>query len=368
MPRPDRQVKAIEFLKSGTPSDAIERALASRKNPEEFLSVVLDTRDWIIDRAILLPSHTELIIDGCTLKLADHVFDNVIRAAGIHPDPNNPNGACLSIELVENLKIIGLNSAAIEGANRPYVGTNPKTGVSEKWVGDFFGWRTVSILLSNVSHYEIAGLTIQKTHCWAISQDTGCRYGYLHDIVFNTNVKNGDGIDFRNDCSHCLVENISGSTSDDTIACTALDTSVAKINSNYIWSMQTMGYPEEGAGDDEADIHDITIRNITTTGKHHTVILLTTSPKIYNITIENIIEETPSIREACVKIYTGYGTGYKNGNLSNITVRNVVSLGAQYAVDVNAGVKDVLFKNIQQHNKDGVTHRFIGKSENLSLK
>lgn len=366
-PRPDRQVKAIEFLKDGTPSDAIERALSSRKNPEEFLSVVLDTQDWIINRAILLPSHTELIIDGCTLKLADHVFDNVIRAAGVHPDPNNPHGVCLSVERVENLKIIGLNNAIIEGADRPYAGTNPKTDVFEEWVGDFFGWRTVGILFSNVSHYEIAGLTIQKTHCWAISQDTGCRYGYLHDIVFNTNVKNGDGIDFRNGSSHCVVENISGSTSDDTIACTALNRSIAKHSTNYIWSMQTMGNPGEEANGDEADIHDITIRNITTTGKHHAVILLTTSPRIYNIIIENIIEESPSIRESCVKIYTGYGTGYKNGNLSNITVRNIVSRGAQYAVDVQAGVRDVLFENIQQHNQNGVTHRFVGKSKNLRI-
>lgn len=371
LPSPDRQVKAIEFLKDGTSSDAIERALASRKNPEEFLSVVLDTQDWIIDRAILLPSNTELIIDGCTLKLADHVFDNIIRSAGVHPNPDDPNGVCLSVDPVKNLKIIGLNKAVIEGADHPYVAPNPKSGVSEKWVGDYFGWRTVGILLSKVSHYEIAGLTIQKTHCWAISQDTGCRYGYLHDIVFNTRVKNGDGIDFRNGSAHCLVENISGTTSDDTVACTALNINVALLKSpytKYIWSMQTMGFPGEGADSEETDIHDITIRNITTTGANHGVICLTTSPKIYNITIENVIEETPSDRQACVKIYTGYGSGYKKGNLSKIAVRNVVSLGAKYAVMVNAAVKDVFFENIQQHKQDGVTHQFTGKSENLSIK
>jgi len=370
-----KKVKAIEFLKDGTPSDAIERALASRKNPEESLSIVLDTQDWIIDRAIRLPSHTELIIDDCTLKLADNVFDNIIRSAGINPDPDNPNGICLSVELVKNLKIIGLNKAVIEGADHPFTAANPKTGVSEEWVGDYFGWRTVGILLSNVSHYKIAGLTIQKTHCWAISQDTGCRYGHLHDLVFNTCVKNGDGINFRNGSSHSLVENISGTTSDDTVACTALNASLAKIasmdDSRYIWSMQTMGFPEVNSDTEEADIHDITIRNVTSTGRHHTVILLTTSPKIYNITIENVIEKAPSNRTACVNIYTGYGIGYKNGNFHNITVRNVESLGAKYAVMVNVAVKDVLFENIRQHRNDGVVHQFSGKSdesENLSIR
>lgn len=362
----ERQIRAVDFLKNATSSDAIEQAIASRKSSEESLTIVLDSQDWIIERAILLPSNTTLVIDGCKLKLADGVFDNIIRSAGIKPDPHNPNGTCLSVEPVQNLGIIGMNGAVIEGADNPYTAPNPQTGVTEKWVGDFFGWRTVGILFSAVSHYEIAGLAIQKTHCWAISQDAGCHHGHLHDIVFDTQVKNGDGIDFRNGCAHCLVENISGVTSDDTIACTALNASVTAYNPKYIWPMQPMDCPAEGA--DNTDIHDIIIRNVTTTGSHHSVICLATSPSVYNITIENIIEEKPSDREACVKLYTGYGAGYEKGNLRNITVRNVVSLGARYAVMVNADVKDVLFENIRQNNKNGDNHRFIGDSENLRLK
>ena len=50
-------------------------------------------------------------------------------------------------------------------------------------------------------------------------------------------------------------------------------------------------------------------------------------------------ETAPSSREACVSIYTGYGRGYQPGNLHDIVVRDVSSLGAQYAVMVKADVQ-----------------------------
>ena len=129
--------------------------------------------------------------------------------------------------------------------------------------------------------------------------------------------------------------------------------------------MQAMGYPAPGAGN--ADIHDIVIRNITTSGYCHGIICLATSPKVYNITIDGVRETVPSTREACVKIYTGYGTGYRPGNLHDIVVRNVSSLGARYAVMVSADVQDVSFTGIRQAKQGGKVHLFTGKSKNLTI-
>jgi hypothetical protein len=177
-------------------------------------------------------------------------------------------------------------------------------------------------------------------------------------------VKNGDGIDFRNGCSFCLVDNISGTTSDDTVACTALNSGYLTPESKYIYPMQPMGL--EFAGN-AADIHDIAIRNIRTGGRHHGVICLATSPRVSNIAIENVIEEAPSTREACVKIYTGYGSGYEKGNLGSICVRNVVATGARYAVMVKADVEDVRISEVRQLRPDGETHLFEGESERLVM-
>lgn len=363
LPRPPapRRLRAVDFLRGRTHSEAIEAALAAAMGAPAV--VTLDAQDWLIDRAILLPSHTELVVDGCRLKLADGVHDNLIRSAGIEPDPENPSGPCRAVQPVEDIRILGRNQAQLEGADTPRIARNPKTGVIEPWLGDFFGWRTVGIQLSRVSRFEISGFTMSKTHCWAISHEQ-CTHGYLHDLVFNTHVKNGDGIDFRNGCASCLVENISGTTSDDTIACTALNGSYLLPESKYVYPMQPLGceFPP-----DAADIHDIVIRNIRTGGMHHAVICLATSPKVYNIAIENVVEESPSTRQACVSIYTGYGTGYRKGNLRNIRVRHVVSRGARYAVQVNAAVRDVHFSDIRQLNPAGSTHLFEGQSDNLTL-
>lgn len=355
-------VRCIDFADGRSHSEAIEAALAARRDTKTPLTVVLDSQNWVIDRAILLPSHTELVIDGCTLKLANGVFDNTIRVAGIRPDASAPNGFC-KVHPTIDIRITGRNRAVIEGADKPYAAKNPKTGSIAEWVGDFYGWRTIGILLSHTKGYELSGFTMRKTQCWAISQGQ-CSNGYLHDIVFDTRVKNGDGIDLRNGCSFILIENISGSTSDDTIAMTALNGDYFTPESNYVYPMQPEGLDFE---DNAANIHDIAVKNISTGGRHHGVICLATSPRVYNISIENIVEEAPSRREAVVKIYTGYGSGYRQGNLHNIHVSKVVSRGARYAVMVKAGVKDVAFSDIRQFKQGASARLFEGLSENLTF-
>ena len=357
-------VRAADFLAGRPPSAAIAAALASRASADQPLSVVLDGHDWVVEEAVVLPSNTELIIDGCRLKLADGVFDNIIRIARLRPDPKNPNGPCLSREPVHDVRVLGRNGGSIEGAERPFIGVNPKTGVKEPWLGDFFGWRTLTVLVSAATRYEIAGLTIRKTHCWAISQEQS-HEAYLHDLCFETEVKNGDGIDFLNGCRLGWVENLSGHTSDDTVACSALDDTILAMNPRYIWPMQAMGYPRPGSPG--MDTHDILVRNVTTTGKHHGIICLATSPSVYNITIDGFREAAASEREAVVKIYTGYGKSYKPGNLRNIAVNDVLSVGARWAVMIKADVKDVSFAKVLQQRAGGAVKSFAGQSSGLTF-
>ena len=66
--------------------------------------------------------------------------------------------------------------------------------------------------------------------------------------------------------------------------------------------------------------------------------------------IEKIIEEpqegeTP-FRESTVKIYTGYGSGYTKGDLSNITVSDVSGAYADNAFYCNADVDNIVLRNI----------------------
>lgn len=218
-------------------------------------------------------------------------------------------------------------------------------------VGDFWGWRTYMISLSLCDGFEIAGITVEKTRGWAMSFDMCCG-GYTHDLTIKSSVKNGDGIDFRSGCHDCVVENIVGDTSDDTVACTALFT-ISKepsVLSRYLYSSE----PTRCIAERDAigrDISNITIRNIKTGGMYHGIICLAANGcRVHNISIENVEEIDTvlpkEVREAIIKIYTGYGTGYTKGDISDINVKNVSGIYAKSTILSNADVKRVTLGNI----------------------
>jgi len=283
--------------------------------------------------------------------MKDGIHDTIIRCQNLIVDKDNPFGLCKSGGFTQNIAIVGKNGAAIEGCDLPYVGWDKNMKKNVPYYGDFYGWRGMTILMTEVVGYEISNLKIRKTKNWAITQEW-CSRGYIHNITFDTNVKNGDGIDFRNGCSDSIVENIFGTTSDDTVACTALGNPESKSPSpaKYIFPNQALGNGFERTW---RGIKNILIRNIFTSGNHHGVICLATTPIVENIKIENVCEPSQSSRESVVKIYTGYGDGYKKGNLRNISVRNVVSQGAKYAVQIGADVENLEIEDVHQLNENG---------------
>ena len=67
---------------------------------------------WLLDRAILLPSDTTVIIRNCKIKLSDACRDNFFRSAncGIGIEENQP---------LSNIHIRGEGNAVLEGADHP---------------------------------------------------------------------------------------------------------------------------------------------------------------------------------------------------------------------------------------------------------
>ena len=77
---------------------------------------------YIIDRAIELPSRTKMIVDGCTIKLADKIFDNIIRSGNMEIDGDNPNSYVKKLTTAHDIHIIGKNGAVISGSDNFYSG------------------------------------------------------------------------------------------------------------------------------------------------------------------------------------------------------------------------------------------------------
>ena len=55
-------------------SEAIENCLAEAQKETGPATVIFDGKDYLIDRAILLPSEVTVIVDDCTIKQNDYVI------------------------------------------------------------------------------------------------------------------------------------------------------------------------------------------------------------------------------------------------------------------------------------------------------
>ena len=95
-------------------NEKIENAIKSRT--EDGVVVFSSNKDnggvFLIDRAVLLPENTTVIIDNCTIKLSDKCRDNFFRSANCGFGFDVP-------EQISNIHIIGKGKATLLGADRP---------------------------------------------------------------------------------------------------------------------------------------------------------------------------------------------------------------------------------------------------------
>ncbi|MFT2797435.1 hypothetical protein [Serratia sp. N21D137] len=317
---------------------------------------VPNTNTWLISESLLLPDYTTLYIDNAKLKLQNGVFDNIIRNKGIVVDPDNPYSYALKLNENRGIKIkgSGITTAFIEGPDVPYVAPHPVTGGAPvAWVGDAYGWRTLGILLANTKDYEIFNFKMQKTTCWAISQEHGCDGMYLHDLDFNTTVKNGDGIDFRKGCSNGRVERITGITADDTIAMTALLNFIDTYPfGTYIYPLQVGGDKPSPLGD---NITNISISGVSSKSAHNQVRILPTGGSVIDTVSISNIEDTAATGGSQVLVSTSssYGRPAYLTDMRNIVVNGIKSNFSQNPLTISGPLINARFNFIQQAKAGG---------------
>ena len=344
-----------DYLKDGiSDSEAIKLCFADADKCESR-TVIFDGKDYHVDESIILASNTHVIIDNCAIMQNDRVFDNIFRGANVEVDPEAPYSYPLNVTEIKNIKIEGRGNARLIGTSVPRVGYHPGKKDYQQMNGDFWGWRTLMIFFSLGEDIEICGVELSKTMCWAITFEW-CTRVYVHDIAIYATVKNGDGIDFRSGCHHCKVENISGYTADDTVACTALSTGKRAVypNAKSVYPIPcAVGF----AGDRTNDIHDIEVKGVNTGGLCHGMICLAANGnKVYNIKISDFNEAPEGARTATVSIYTGYGTGYTAGDIHDIYVEGIHATQARYALEVRADVRGIKAKDITNTKNDGLEY------------
>ncbi|MEG2698944.1 MAG: hypothetical protein RR951_08440, partial [Ruthenibacterium sp.] len=249
-------------------------------------TVVFSGRDFLISEAILLYAGMTILVDNCTIRQMDGTFDNVFRGANIHLNPDQPSGAALSIDALKNVRLFGRGQAVIEGCAVNRRGYHPILKQEQDMVGDYWGFLTYQVLFVSTTNLEIGGLSFLKTRCWAVTLDL-CTNLHLHDLVFHTEVKNGDGIHLLSGCSHGIIERISGTTSDDTVAVQAGFRLPCLPYKNYLAAFTPTEKIYAQCTPEQLDCHDLQIRDIKAGGQMHNIILLALNDSaIYQVEIE----------------------------------------------------------------------------------
>ena len=397
----------VNDYRAQTDNETIERAMANRTAdgvvviPPRESDVEPERREWLLDRAILVPENTTVVLRNCTIKLSDRCRDNFFRSANCGIGIENP-------ARIHNVHIRGEGLCALVGADHPRatgdggkILANPCPYTPEDlcrlapWVPEerrspeklsfdldshshSFGtdagkegesqygdWRGVGVLLANVEDFSIENLRIVKSHGWAISLEA-CANGRVEKIHFDANMskeidgmlnnmENQDGIDLRNGCHHIIVSDITGCTGDDVIALTAI------VPDEWTYkpggSMRTTHVMPNDWNRRDRDIHDVIIRNVIAWSQLcWTIRLLPCNTKIWNVVIDGVID-TPSRGQdthhgvlLLGEPDSGYGRNLP-GSMRNVTISNLLC-NSMHPITVAGYLKDSVITNVVNSNPD----------------
>lgn len=384
-------------------NEVIENAINNKDNdgiviiPPRKSEIEPERTFWLLDRAILIPENTTIILQNCTIKLSDKCRDNFFRTANCGMGIDEP-------EKIKNIHIKGEGVCILQGADHPRATGDGGKLIScpcpyddedilavAHWIsedkrqsgnlsfwdkhehsyGTDFGkenesqygdWRGIGILFANTEDFSIENIRIVESHGWGISLEA-CAYGRVEKIDFDAcmskvidgmrqNMENQDGIDIRNGCHHITISDISGHTGDDVVALTAIASPILR-KGGVLKSTHVMGSDWSKR---ERDIHDIIIRNVKAySNLCYTVRLLPANAKIYNIVIDGIIDtSTDTVAcNGCILLGEAdgaYGENPKDG-MRFITISNVIS-NSKKAIIVAGYISDSVISNVVNRNPE----------------
>lgn len=413
-------VNANDFT-GGCDSDILEAAIQGRDAdgivliPPRDGETEPERRHWLIDRAILLPENTTVILQNCRIQLSDRCRDNFFRTANCGFGFADPAP-------IENVHLLGVGCCVLQGADHPRAtGDSSKLqhkpcphrpedlcAIDADWVPaerkasgnlDFWDihnhsygtdagvegesqygdWRGIGVLFANVQHFSIENLHIVESHGWGISLEA-CAYGVVRGIDFDArmskmidgmlmNIENQDGIDLRNGCHHLTISDVTGETGDDVIALTAIVADQEAFQpGGSLCSTHVM--PNDWSRR-ERDIHDITIRNVTAHSYLCWVIrLLPANTRIYNVVIDGVLDTSPDDQRPAGTILLGdldgYGTNHPD-SLSAVTISNVVC-NSSTAITLEGYMRDSVISNVINKNPQTEAFRVVRSEAQRNVK
>ncbi len=308
--------------------------------------------NWVIEKAIRLPSNFTLILENCHLVMADGVYSNMF----VNEHHETEMGKTIQ-GTDHNITIVGRGEAVLDGGR--YNGLSEK---NQNQNGLPPIWKNNLVLFTNVDGFKISGISCRNQRWWALNF-VYCANGYIGNIDFCSNdtaidangneyhrlirekysevlVKNSDGVDLRQGCHDILIENLTGFLEDDSVALTGLD-----------WYLER-AFAVEGLS---SDICNVTIRNIKTASFCSNVRLLNQGGiKLHDILIDGVIDtsaECPHLDVGAFAVRVGdthmYGDRHATKEETyNITIKNVFGRG-KAVIALAGNMKNLIIYGIE---------------------
>ena len=285
---------------------------------------------WDIEKAVRVPSDMQIVFLHAYLRLADFCYENMFTNSRAYES----EGRCIDHE-EHNLSFSGIGDAVLDGGLH--------NGLLEKNC-NMYGFPdkrlNATVLFNNVRNLVLENIQFRQSRWYGtyfIHCDT-CRISNI-DFDFWEDSTNRDGVDIRSGCHNFLVENITGTTGDDTVAL------------NNLGNDGNDGRYVEGK---DPDTLNMVIRNVKSdAGRWFNVRLLCQDRHLeQNFTIDTVMDVSRPENQKGVNAVVMIGSHeyfYKIpgelGDLAHLTIRDVYSRSPK-AVSFGGCGDDVSISNV----------------------
>ncbi len=267
---------------------------------------------WDIEKAIKVPSGVTVVFLHAYLRQADFCYENMF----INSRAYCAEGRCIAHE-EHDIAFIGVGDAVLDGGK--------PNGLLEKTC-NLYGLpdkrHNATVLFNNVRNLVLENFQIRQSR-WYCTYFIHCDTCRISNLDFDNweDCCNRDGVDIRQGCHNFLVENITGTTGDDTVAL------------NNLGNDGNDGRYVEGK---DPDTLNMVIRNVKADGgRWFTVRLLCQDRHLeQNFVLDTIMDVSRSENQKGVNATVVLGSHeyhYKIpaevGDLAHLTIRDIYGRG-----------------------------------------
>ncbi|MBQ8892798.1 MAG: hypothetical protein IJ043_00125 [Clostridia bacterium] len=316
---------------------------------------------WLLDRAILLPGDTTVVLQNCKLKLSDRCRDNFFRSANCGLGIADP-------QPLQNIHIRGEGLCILEGADHPRATDDggkllhaPCPHLKEDlckmadWIpperrtvetmtffdvhdhsygtdandpkeSHYGDWRGIGVLFANVKNFSVSGLKVVRSHGWGLSFEA-CTYGRIEKIEFDAtmyqeidgikmNMENQDGIDIRNVIAHSYLCYVIRVLPADTHIYNVVIDGIINTSPNCHAAGDTVNLGSSGGyGEALPDgLRNVTVSNVICRGRR--------SVHVYGHMLDSVISNVVNLNPACEAVSTQFEDSLQNVSITNaVTIR-----------------------------------------------